>query len=92
MLVRMTADPVCLHPVLRRDAEALIGLLAVMEGEAMVSRLDAGLVKHLSRRLAAVGLVADGATDREFRQALEDLNHRLRYALGESDDAPPPAL
>jgi hypothetical protein len=34
--------------------------------------------------------MADGATDRGFRQALNDLNHRLRYALGEYDDPPQP--
>ena len=88
--LRMDAAPVCPRPVLQRDAEALIGLLAIVEGEAMVSRLDAGLVDHLSRRFASVGLMADGATDREFRQALNDLNHRLRYALGEYNEPPQP--
>ena len=76
--------------MLQRDAKALIGLLAIVEGEATAFQLDADLVDHLSRRFASVGLVVDGASDREFRQALNDLNHRLRYALGEYDEPPQP--
>jgi hypothetical protein len=33
-----------------------------------------------------VGLLAKAAGDREFRRALNDLNHRLRNALGEYDE------
>jgi hypothetical protein len=43
----MDHDPLCPRPVLQRDAQALIGLLAIPEGEAMASQLDAGLVDHL---------------------------------------------
>jgi hypothetical protein len=82
----MDHDPLCPRPVLQRDAQALIGLLAILEGEAMASQLDAGLVDHLSRRFASVGLLADGVGGREFRQALNDMNHRIRYALGEYDE------
>jgi hypothetical protein len=32
------------------------------------------------------GLLANAAGDREFRRALNDLNHRLRNALGEYDE------
>ncbi|WP_147252132.1 hypothetical protein [Blastococcus sp. TF02-09] len=83
-------DPVsvCARPVLRRDAQALIGVLATLEALAMVSQLDADLVDRLSRRFASLGLMAEGGTEREFRQALADLNQRMRYALGEYDDPP----
>jgi hypothetical protein len=35
---------------------------------------------------SSVGLLANAAGDREFRRALNDLNHRLRNALGEYDE------
>ena len=35
---------------------------------------------------SSVGLLANAAVDREFRRALNDLNHRLRNALGEYDE------
>jgi hypothetical protein len=82
----MDHDPLCPRPVLQRDAQALIGLLAILEGEAMASQLHAGLVDHLSRRFASVGLLADGVGGREFRHALNGMNHRIRYALGEYDE------
>ncbi len=41
------------------------------------------LTDHLRRRLVGVGLVTDWAGEREVRQTLNDLNHRVRYALGE---------
>ncbi|KRD41298.1 hypothetical protein ASE38_16935 [Cellulomonas sp. Root930] len=76
--------------MLARDAHALIGLLAIIEGEAMASQLDSHFMEHVARRFTSAGLTPDGAGDRELRQALNDLNHRLRYALGEYDDPPQP--
>ena len=86
----MVTAPVCPRPLLRRDAEALVGLLAIVEGEATLSELAQRLVDRLSQRFAAVGLLTEGASEREFRQALHDLNQRLRYALGEYDEPPIP--
>jgi hypothetical protein len=86
----METLPVCPRPVLQRDAQALIGLLAILEGEAMASQLDAGLVDHLSGRFTSLGLLPPGARHREVRQALNDMNHRLRYALGEYDEPQEP--
>jgi hypothetical protein len=86
----MDPAPVCGRPLLQRDAQALIGLLAVVENEAMNDQLDVGLRNHLSRRLASVGLMTDAADSRQLRQALNDLNHRLRYALGEYEEPPTP--
>ena len=34
------------------------------------------------------GRAGPGRTDRDLRQSLNDLNHRLRYALGEYDEPP----
>ena len=86
----MEAPPRCPHPVLARDVQALVGLLAVIEGGAMASRLDSHFMAHVARRFTSAGLTPDGAGDRELRQALNDLNQRLRYALGEYDDPPNP--
>jgi len=74
--------------VLQRDARALIGLLAVLEGEIMASRLDAPLLKRVSQRFASAGMTANDASDRELRQALNNLNQRLQYAIGGYSDPP----
>ena len=75
----------------RSDVSALIGLVAVLEGE-LTADLDSDRVPdwaaHLARRLTGDGLLAPGAGNRELRQALNDLNHRLRYVHGEYDEEP----
>ena len=76
--------------MLERDAKVLIGVLAIVEVELLVSELSASFLDQLPRRFSSVGLTADGATDRELRQAIDDLGQRLRYALGEYDDPPEP--
>lgn len=40
---------------------------------------------HVARRLVADGAARE-ATRRGVRQGLNDLNHRLRYVLGEYDE------
>ncbi|HEY1116468.1 MAG TPA: hypothetical protein VGE43_02105 [Acidimicrobiales bacterium] len=68
-----------------RDVGALVGLLATVEGE--LTGIGDGMpewAEHLARRLVRDG-AATGPGNREVRQALNDLNHRLRYVLGEYD-------
>lgn len=77
-------------PLLPRDAAALIGFLAILECEVLASQLDAGLVKHVSGRLAALGIIPKGASERDFRQALNDLSHGLRHVKGEYETPPEP--
>jgi len=36
-------------------------------------------------RLVGAGLLSEGASEREFQQAVTDLNHRLRHAAGEHE-------
>jgi hypothetical protein len=67
----------------RQDAEALIGMLAVLEGHLINGDLDAHVVQRLSERL--VGPRAGAA---ELRVELGNLNQWLRYALGEHDEPP----
>ncbi len=75
------------------DASALIGLLAQLEGELMVSEQQSmpGWAKGLATRLSRDGLLATDTDPRQLRQCLNDLNHRVRYALGEYDDPPTPS-
>lgn len=77
------------------DVAALIGLLATLEGELMAP--DPAGTDHVPEwaegfagRLTRDGLLTAPAGNRELRQALDDLNHRLRYVLGEYDDPPEP--
>jgi hypothetical protein len=69
-----------------QDVGALVGLLATLEGELMVSGdVLPPWAEHLARRLVRDGAAAD-QTNRGVRQGLNDLNHRLRYVLGEYEE------
>ncbi|HEY0903327.1 MAG TPA: hypothetical protein VGE14_05505 [Marmoricola sp.] len=68
-----------------RDVAALVGLLATLEGELMaIGEEMPEWAGHVGRRLVRDGAAA-GPGNREVRQALSDLNHRLRYVAGEYD-------
>jgi hypothetical protein len=91
----MITDSLAPRPPQSRDVAALIGLLATLEGELRVGTHGDALpdwAAHLAHRLGRVGLVTQDAGQREVCQALNDLNHRLRYVLGEYDEpiAPTP--
>ena len=43
---------------------------------------------HLAARLTKDGLLAAEPSNRDLRQALNDLNHRLRYVHGEYAEPP----
>ncbi|WP_104163548.1 hypothetical protein [Cryobacterium sp. N22] len=82
-------DTNCPHPLSKRDAAALVGILANLEGLVWVAGLDDSSVETLLHRLESDGIAAplgEGADPRyNVRQALNDLNQQLRYALGEYD-------
>jgi hypothetical protein len=69
----------------RRDAEALIGLLAVVEGHLINGDLDPHVVDRLGERL-----VGPGAGAAELRVALGNLTQRLHYVLGDHEEPPIP--
>jgi hypothetical protein len=73
-----------------RDLSALIGLLAMIEGELMAGEVSRQLSGRVRDRLERAELLGPGGTDRDLRQSLNDLNNRLRYALGEYDEPPRP--
>nr|BFE60969.1 hypothetical protein GCM10020063_054950 [Dactylosporangium thailandense] len=68
----------------------MIGVLAVIEGELMAGHASSQLAGNLRERLERARLLPPGGTERDLRQAINDLNHRLRYALGEYDRPPAP--
>jgi hypothetical protein len=70
------------NPGLARDAEVLVGLLALLEGELLAGELSAHLVEKIRDRFARVGLPTPTA---ELSHAIHDLNQRLRHTLGEYD-------
>jgi hypothetical protein len=89
----MTADALAPRYAQASDIAALVGLLAVLEGEVWGGGETDDIpdwAEPLSRRLARDGLLTEQAGQRELRQALNDLNHRLRYVLGEYDEPPTP--
>jgi hypothetical protein len=65
------------------DVDVLIGLLAGLEGYLMGEHPDADLVDPLRKRFVRAGLLPIDADERDFRQAVNDMNHRLRYTAGE---------
>jgi len=67
----------------RQDAAAVVGVLAVLEGEISGANVDPKVVDHLRRRLTDDGLLT--GDDADLTVVLEALNQRVRFALGEYD-------
>lgn len=86
----MTTDPAAAvpNPVQHRDASVLIGILAILEGEIWAGSFDEPTAGKIAERFAEQGLLAANYDQRDLRQALGDLNQRLRYAAGEYDSPP----
>lgn len=80
-------DPVP-HAPSSQDVAALIGVLAVLEGESLIGSLEDRFVRRVGDRFARVGLLAEPFDIDGVRQAVNDMNHRLRHALGEDDGSP----
>jgi hypothetical protein len=71
-----------------QDVSALIGLLAVLEGEVLPGAAASHLNRRLSRHLAKKGLLPANADEQRLARALGDMNQRLRVARGEYDGVP----
>jgi hypothetical protein len=78
------------NPVLVRDATTLIGLLAHLEGSLLVEETLDEFAARLRARLIAEGVLSSQSNERDLRQVINDINHRLRYAIGEYSDPPTP--
>lgn len=85
-----TPDGLAPRSCRQQDLAALIGILALLEGEIWAGAVSPHLRDRIAHRLTRETLLRTSPTERELRQALSDLNHRLRYALGEYDELPPP--
>jgi hypothetical protein len=86
----MTSDPAAPvpNPVQHRDAGVLIGMLAVFEGAIWAGDVDEYIAGKVAERFVREGLLAADYGQRDLRQAIGDLNQRLRYAAGEYDSLP----
>lgn len=77
------------NPVQLCDAEVLIGILAILEGAIWGGSLDEWTTGKVAERFVQQGLLAANHDQRHLRQAIGDMNQRLRYAAGEYDSPPP---
>lgn len=80
------------RPLTQKDASAIIGILANLEGLILVGDVDENAVEKIRLRAIGDGYLAEGADGYDLRQALNDLNHRVRYALGEYETPPLPLV
>lgn len=78
------------NAVQRCDAEVVIGVLAILEGAIWAGDLGEQITSKLAERFVQQGLLVADHDQRDLRQAINDMNHRLRYAAGEYDSPPPP--
>jgi hypothetical protein len=78
------------NDVHNQDLRALIGVLAIIEGHIRAREIPEHLTEQLQRRFISVGLLNESSRRRDLRQAINDLNHRLRYARGEYPEPPDP--
>jgi len=77
------------NPVQHGDAEVLIGILAILEGAIWGGSVDARTTGKVAQRFVQQGLLSADHDQRDLRQAIGDMNQRLRYAAGEYDNPPP---
>jgi len=88
----MATDPAvpAPNPVQQGDARALIGVLAILEGAIWAGDLSEQTTSKVAERFVQQGLLAADHDQRGLRQAINDMNQRLRHAVGEYDSPPPP--
>jgi hypothetical protein len=79
-------DEMAPNPVHRQDLGVLVGILAELEAFLMIGEMPDRIAQRLHHRFVKVGLLTESATPRAVRQAMSDLNHRLRYVMGEYDE------
>ena len=76
------------NPVQHRDANVLTGILAILEGAIWTGQLDELITGKVAERFVREGLLGAGYDQLDLRQAINDMNQRIRYALGEYDTPP----
>ena len=76
------------NPVQRGDANVLIGILAILEGVIWGGQLDEQTTSKVAERFVQQGLLSAHYDQHDLRQAINDMNQRIRYAAGEYDTPP----
>jgi len=79
----MESSEFCPRPLTQQDAAALIGVLAVLEGQISSGHIADQAVDRFRRRLTDDGLLK--SEDDDLPAAIDALNQRVRFALGEYD-------
>jgi hypothetical protein len=77
------------NPVQHRDANVLIGILAILEGAIWAGQLDEHTTSKVAERFVGQDLLGADHDQQDLRQAINDMNQRIRYAAGEYDTPPP---
>jgi hypothetical protein len=85
----------CPNPITEQDVQLLIRIIATVEGDLLARNADPHTTEKYAKRFVDVGLLSrdsDGHLPSAGKVvlALEDLIQRLRYVLGEYDEAPLP--
>lgn len=81
----------CPNPLSQRDAIALIGLTATLGGLVMAGHIHPQDRQAIRSRLHRSGTIPAGTAienDQDISDALDALNQRLRWVLGEYDSPP----
>lgn len=76
------------NPIRLRDANVLIGILAILEGAIWAGQLDEHTTSKVAERFVQQGLLDADYDQHDLRQAIGDMNQRIRYAAGEYDTPP----
>jgi hypothetical protein len=76
------------NPVQHRDANVVIGILAILAGVIWAGQLDERTTSKVAERFVQQGLLGADYDQRDLRQAIGDMNQRIRYAVGEYDTPP----
>ncbi|MDR7276362.1 hypothetical protein [Catenuloplanes atrovinosus] len=80
------SEAVAPRPCRTSDLSFMIRLMALLEGELLAGGIPARLADRVRRHLETADLLSPGGTDRDLRQSINELNHRLRHTLGEYDE------
>jgi hypothetical protein len=76
------------HRVETADLVVLIGWLALYEGELAAGGAPDHLTERLKQLFIKRGLLSMQGSDADFAHSINQLNHRLRRALGENRPTP----
>jgi len=79
----MESTEFCPRPLTRQDAAALVGILAVLEGQVTSGNVQPEAVERLRSRMADDGLLTGDAAEHDVPATLDALKQRVRFALGE---------